>query len=209
LDYLIFDACSMASVEVLYEIKDKARYILASPTEVVAVGLPYHLVMKDLFANSQEGLIQVAKKYYAYYNAKEGIYQSATIALIDTRYLEHFALQMKALLEKQPFRFADFRRNELQGLDFIEQSPSAGFDLMDFLAKNFSTELLQDLQEEMERLVLFKAHTARFNNKPIQHFSGLSCYVPSPENKLIHPYYKTLSWYQAGGFYHLFNSLQL
>ena len=37
-DLIIFDACYMGGVEVAYEIKDKANYIIASPTEVLQQG---------------------------------------------------------------------------------------------------------------------------------------------------------------------------
>ena len=35
-DFILFDACYMASVECTYELRNKAEYILASPTETMA-----------------------------------------------------------------------------------------------------------------------------------------------------------------------------
>ncbi len=48
-DYLIFDACFMGSMEVVYELKDKFKYIIASPTEILASGLPYKEILPILF----------------------------------------------------------------------------------------------------------------------------------------------------------------
>ncbi|MDR2499201.1 MAG: hypothetical protein LBD28_07150, partial [Tannerellaceae bacterium] len=50
-DFIIFDACYMAGIEVMYALRHNADYILASPTEVIAEGLPYHLIVKTMFAD--------------------------------------------------------------------------------------------------------------------------------------------------------------
>lgn len=209
LDYLIFDACSMGSVEVLYELKDKADYILASPTEVAAVGMPYDRMMKDLFSPVEQGLKEVGRKYFEFYEAQEGIYQSGTISLIDARQLRSFAQITKGILDRYELIYPDMRRAELQRLDFIDNSPSAGFDLLDFMEKNFAVHQLTSLYEGLNKLVLYKAHTKSFNNKPIEKFCGLSCYIPVSQNAGIHPYYKSLLWYQDAGFYHLFDPYNL
>jgi hypothetical protein len=49
LDFIIFDACFMGSVEVCYELKDKAEYIVASPTEILSPGFVYSSMMQHLF----------------------------------------------------------------------------------------------------------------------------------------------------------------
>ena len=40
-DFILFDACFMASIEVFYELRNTTDYIIASPTEVLATGFPY------------------------------------------------------------------------------------------------------------------------------------------------------------------------
>ena len=37
-DFLLFDACFMGSVEALYELRNAAKYIIASPTEILSSG---------------------------------------------------------------------------------------------------------------------------------------------------------------------------
>ena len=51
-DYVIFDVCFMSSIELLYDLKDNARYILASPAEIMGKGIPYHKVLPLLFSVS-------------------------------------------------------------------------------------------------------------------------------------------------------------
>lgn len=41
LDFILFDCCLMQSVEVAYELRDKANYMLGSPAEIPGPGAPY------------------------------------------------------------------------------------------------------------------------------------------------------------------------
>jgi hypothetical protein len=98
LDFLIFDACSMASVEVLYELRNVAPYILASPTEVLSVGMPYHQIGRLLYTpDVKTGLTETAKAYVEYYRQKSGLEQSATFSVIDTKQLPLLAQETKKL----------------------------------------------------------------------------------------------------------------
>ena len=54
LDFIIFDACFMGSVEVCYELKDRADYIVASPAEVVSPGFVYASMMPTQVNLKQE-----------------------------------------------------------------------------------------------------------------------------------------------------------
>lgn len=49
LDFLLFDACFMQSVEVAYELRTYADYFLASPTEIPAPGAPYEELVPAMF----------------------------------------------------------------------------------------------------------------------------------------------------------------
>lgn len=205
LEYLIFDACSMASVEVAYELKDKADYIMASPTEVLSVGMPYQLIAKYLFdVKAERGLQQMAGACYNYYMAQTGHMQSATYALIKTSELRSLAQSTKSLLYNHRFGYSDFRRTEIQRLDFDPRSLTAGFDFMDFLNKNFDTVYLTNIRSAFEKAVLYKVHTPAFLGKPINTFSGLSCYIPTAGNEWVHPFYRKLDWYNAAGFDQMF-----
>lgn len=42
MEYILFDDCYMSSIEVAYDLKDVTKYLIASPTEVMAYGFPYH-----------------------------------------------------------------------------------------------------------------------------------------------------------------------
>ncbi|HYH54988.1 MAG TPA: clostripain-related cysteine peptidase, partial [Anseongella sp.] len=189
---------SMASVEVVYELRSKTDFILASPTETLASGMPYQLVIPHFFEGAA-GLEKVAEKYLGYYGQQDGQYRSATISLIDTRELDKLAARSKAVLENASLS-PDYNREEVQRLDFESPAATEGYDFLDFFQKNLAPGDLQPLADQLARTVLFKSHTPEFLGKPIETFSGLSCYIPHQDDDFINDYYKTLEWCRASGF---------
>lgn len=206
LDFLIFDACAMASVEVLYELRTTAPYILASPTEVLSVGMPYHLMRDYLFDKDvKKGLINVAQSYYDYYQSKQGMEQSATFSLVETTKLDNLALAVRDVLSQSAVDFSQVDRTSLQRLDFDPfASPIVAFDFLDFFEQYFPEEQYRRVLEATESAVVFKINTERFLNAPIRKFSGLSCYVPDPRESHVHGFYLGLNWVIDSEFNRLF-----
>lgn len=66
-DMVMFDACLMANVETAYEIKDCAKYLLATPNSVPGNGFPYQYVISDLLKMDKASLEHAAEQYYNYY----------------------------------------------------------------------------------------------------------------------------------------------
>ncbi|WP_312791341.1 clostripain-related cysteine peptidase [Sphingobacterium sp.] len=199
LDFLMFDACSMASVEVLYQLREKSTYTIASPAEVLSTSMPYHLVLKHLVnPDLEQGIKAAAETYFNFYNQLTGLHQSATISVVNNQYLTALATQVHAALSRSPL--TAIYRNNLQRLDFDEKSLSAGFDFLDFVNQNIPPSDIEAIEQVISKLVVYKAHTPTFLGKPILKFSGLSCYVPVDLNKWIHPYYNSLAWAKDSGF---------
>ena len=206
LDFLIFDACSMASVEVLYELRHTAPYILASPTEVLSVGMPYHQIIPFLFnADSKQGLTSIAKNYLNYYQEKTGLEQSASFSLIDTYKLEAVAQATAQLLDRYSTLIPLIDRQQVQRLDLSTDTPVPAYDFLDLWEKNFPQEALKDLKIATQNAVLYKDHTASFLGNPIISFSGLSVYIPTQiEAEAYKSFYATLSWAKDAGYMRMF-----
>lgn len=198
-EYIVFDACSMASVEVAYELREKADYLLASPTETIASGMPYHLVVNHFF-EGREGLGKAAREYVEYYQQKEGDYRSATVSLLDCAELPQLAAATREVLENAHFDSDDYHRDEIQRLDFDNPPASEGYDFWDFFEKNLPAAELTSLKQQLGKTVLYSQHTSEFLGEPIEAFSGLSCYIPHQDDEFINNYYKTLDWSKASGF---------
>lgn len=63
---MLFDACYMQSVEVIYQLRDRTDYFIGSPTEIPGPGAPYEAVVPALFSQDKPE-INIAESYYTVY----------------------------------------------------------------------------------------------------------------------------------------------
>ena len=196
LDFIVFDACFMASVEVAYELKDKTDYVVASPTEVLAPGFVYSSMMQHLF-RPQPDLTAVAREFYEYYNQQSGSFHSATVSVIKTAALEALADFTKEVIAlsgtgEEPV-------NTVQTFGYKNQK--IYFDLGDYLQK-LSPERSDELQTIFDQCVIYKAHTPSYYSdgmgtlQTINAFSGLSVYIPQAAYPVANEFYQHLKWAQ-------------
>ncbi len=201
LEYLIFDACSMGSVEVLYELKDIVPYVLASPTEVISVGLPYDKIIGHFFdKNVEKGLVKAAQLYFDFYNNQKELFRSASYSLINMKEMANLAKTMESVIQTGKYR--QVSRNDVQRLDLDPNMVSTvpAFDLLDFCEKNYSKEHVAMIKSQIDRTVLFKVATPQFLGTAINSFSGLSCYIPVQSENEFAKYYQGLAWNSASAY---------
>jgi len=198
-DYILFDACLMGSVEVAYELRHKTNFIVAPSTPTLYTGFPYEDILPELLSFNPN-LRKVAGKYFDYYQEiMTGIFQSATISVIDTREMEKLAAATRRIIESQSFDKVTFNRTSVQRLDTYEEQYL--FDFIDFINKAFPEANKNELLGQLNKTVLCKAHTAKFMNQfEIATFCGLSCYVPLENRSDLSAYYQQLEWCKAVGF---------
>lgn len=202
-DFILFDACLMGSIEVAYELKDNANYIIASSTETLYTGFPYDMIVPDLIAASPD-LQKVAKKYMDYYQQLTGIYRSATISVINTKELEKLAEITSMLLGDNSINMDLFNRAVVQRLDSYEEQYF--FDFSDFIHKAFPDIQTESFDNQLQKVVLYKAHTDEFmGDFFIKTYCGLSSYIPLKSRNGLNNYYQRLKWYKDSGYKRLFN----
>jgi hypothetical protein len=202
-EYIIFDACLMGSIEVAYQLREKAEYILSSSTEILSYGFPYQTITPYLFGGRND-LITITELYYNFYNSLNGINKSASISLIATNELRQLALKTKYVIETYPLEKWKYNSEIVQTLDVYENHIS--FDFLDFLLKNYPEDLIEPIKEQLSKVVVTKYNTEQFLNQYyILSFCGISCYIPSADNVQLNEYYKTLTWCNASGFNLLFD----
>ena len=87
-DFILFDACFMQNIEVAYQLRNCARYIIGSPAEIPANGAPYDKMLRPIYSDSAyvEGIVQTY--YDAYLN--DPIYV-ILLSVIDCSKLESVA----------------------------------------------------------------------------------------------------------------------
>lgn len=74
IDILAFDACTMETLEAVYELRDVVNYVIGSETTMSDDGLPYRLFISNLAASSAIGPADLATnlvhEYVQYYSSK-------------------------------------------------------------------------------------------------------------------------------------------
>ena len=102
-DYVYFDACYMATVEVAYELRNVTKYIVGSPSELPAGGMNYEKNLPLLFSGSRADLIQSAKNTFEHYNAVvDERDRCCTMAVIETAHMEELAKATRPVYEATP-----------------------------------------------------------------------------------------------------------
>lgn len=208
-DFIVFDACYMGNVEVVYALRKKARYIVSSAYEIVSYGFPYHLVTRDLLEGN---LMKVCREFHSYYNAYGDWQQMAGISLVRTEGLDSLASCFRKIVAEKKDTIPLMDMNELQVFDRFRNH--VFFDLLDVVEKlGTEKEYLDEFRYQLDRCVSFKISTpyifhGDFDEIKVDKYCGLSVYVPlSKYNKglkegdpTLNDDYRKTGWSRATGY---------
>lgn len=202
-DCILFDACLMGNIEVAYALREKANYIVASPSEVPANGMPYAYMTGDLLRGDYQS---VAEKYFEYYNTSTysscgliGVYDLSKIDALKDSFNEVVRDEYSTI-------------NSVKGVG-IQQFSSISYeyyDLLDFVSTLCSdTEKVAAFESALNDFVVYKRYkndedeygwgleSARWGSfYQVTDFCGTSCYIPFTTSTLLSSY-KTTDWYLA------------
>lgn len=202
-DWILFDACFMASAETLYALRDKAERIVCSPAEVIADGFPYAEIMAELL-RPEPDLRAVCEGYYLHYAQHvQSSYRSATVSLVETSQLEALAAAtasvLGAALTTDPEVLSDMDLSRVQPLDRYRRHFL--FD-MGSVVRELETRglvpasLAGAWRAQLARTVIYEAHTPTMLGLALDECCGLSMYVPYADYADLNEYYRTLEWYR-------------
>ncbi len=193
--FIIFDACLMGGIETAYQLKDSTDYLLFSPTETLAEGMPYASIMRHIFATPTD-LTSVAKEYYNHYNNKS-YSRYATISLVKTSELDNVANAAKDIFGKYRDSISTIKINAVQR--YFRYNKHWFYDINDFISQLAPTDEAAVFAQALEKAVIYKAATKVFIDIPINSYSGLSTYIPYFNETELNNYYKTLEWNKVCG----------
>lgn len=203
-DFILFDACYMASIECEYALRNKADYIIASPTETMADSFPYQNILKYFFSDTPD-LASAAKGFYDYYNALSGYNQTATVSVVQTSALADLATVMKTILAgKTDSDIYGLNLSSMQALEHLSASrASLLYDMSDFVKAIGTTDQFTQFTTALNKAVIYKAHTAKaffaapYASYTINSFCGLSIFVQQSAYPTLNTWYQALDWYKA------------
>lgn len=195
-DFILFDACFMAGVEPVYELRNNADYIVASVAEVLFGGYPYQHIVKHLFKDKAD-LTATAEAFMSYYKSfRESDMRSATMSVINTREMEDLASISRVLVQKYKTNIPTVNLSKIQKYD--SYSTTLFFDFKDFI-ENIADENDPNLtlfNNQLKTTVIYSDHTpAMMDIFNIDHSCGLSCYIQGRTTRLDN-IYKTTEWYK-------------
>lgn len=207
-DYILFDACLMSQVEVAYELRDAADYLILSPAEVMSAGFPYFKMMKYLLSadNTEQNVINVAKDYIDYYK-NEYDYPWATIAVIKTDEMQALANIAYSIMGQYQNNLAKFDNSKI---DDFQTHYGYGrypldystYDFRAFIRELTDDNIPSDFEEQLDRTVVYKDYVDDYKlvNIDSDTYSGIGCYIPDTRYSKWNAYFKNLQWYSAAGW---------
>lgn len=185
--YIIFDACNMACIEVAWEMREKTKYIVASPTEVPAMGIVDDGSVIQMLLSEGELQGRLDSICNAYVDSNKKFLVGKSISVIDTDSL----ILVASTLKKQGRFSMDIDTNKILCYDFRGQK--IFFDAQDFF-------------DSIGCGALFHKCVTCYNydKRNSYQWSGLSVFVPYSGNVPYQDSYSLLSWNVAVGWLDLF-----
>lgn len=194
-DFILFEACFMAGVEVAYELRNKTQFILASAAEILSPGFKetYLTSLNALFLRNAD-LTAFARKAFSGVEQQTGDLRSATFSIIRTDGLDDLAdwLRMHADFDTQVDPF------DLQHFDRF--SYRLFFDCEDYFKRLISDEAQRDqLTRLIGNCVIYRDATPDFMPNAmgfnISRHSGLTVYIFQNEFPYLNAEYTKLAWF--------------
>lgn len=217
LDFLMFDACFMQSVEVAYELRSYADYYIGSPTETPGPGAPYDAVVPMMFG--ENAAVSMASAYFDYYENKyeegdgleNGNWTAGTaIGVIQTAFLGNLASATRQLLPETSEDF-DWMRGQVFDYDrrgFYSSSHVGYYDMRELVELLAAPAALAEWQQAFEAAVAYWDTTPAVYSQflpsdggmfSMSRAHGLTHYIPSEQELPALADYRTLDWYTDAG----------
>ncbi|MBP5172072.1 MAG: hypothetical protein ILP04_08505 [Bacteroidales bacterium] len=197
-DFIAFDCCLMANVELAYELRNTCDYLIFSPTEIMSDGFPYDVMVQTIFSQQPEAAMRsVAQSFMAHYRSFSGVYASATISVVRTAGMQALANACQTVFRNHQDQILMLDRSHVQ--PYFRYNKHWFYDIDDFVQQVADDGEYQAFNRALNQAVIYRDATDYFLDLEISHYSGLSIYIPRREYTVLNNYYKTLAWNQATG----------
>ena len=203
-DYVVFDACFMQTVEVVYELRDVVQWCIGSPAEIPAAGLPYDCLMGSLFVETDEAW-RIAEDYYDTYRDNIGLIISA----VKTEELATLAQATAPLIARLPQFPPTEGIQRYYGLEYPGQWLPEFFDMGSAMLRWFGKEEYRQWLAALDRAVPHRYTTPQWETSypyvdarltDPDGTVALSMYIPV-EGGLLNTQIPRFGWYRASGWH--------
>lgn len=191
-DIIWFDCCYMSAIEVAYELRHKAKYLVAYPTEVWDMGLNYSDALPFMLKENPE-IIESAKTFFNYYNDKNN---AVTVAVLDLGKIEPVAEAVSEIMQNFDVRYPS------NTVNYRRRGTEEYHDLLQLMTDRTGNDAayISPLKEALDNFVLYKA-ASPFDFDYKLWINGDLCNI-SIYNYQGRPtdadeFYRKLEWYNA------------
>ena len=198
MEFILFETCYMAGAEVVYELRNKTKWILASAAEMLSPGWVdiYPDYLAGLFSPEPQ-LKEFAQAYFNYRSSQQGASCSATISLICPDKIEELASAVKEILSNAN---TDINLSDIQC--FNRNAYHLFFDLSDDMEALADSGQLTNYEKALSDVVVYQAATPLF--MPGYQYSymifkhcGLTTYIEQPQFPDLNQAWEQSGWGRA------------
>ena len=209
-EYIIFDACFMAQAEIAMQLKNRAKYIMAAPSEIPIAGFPYSQINLMCNATCEEDYIKLCQTFHDQY-VNESI--GHTISLIKTEEIDSLAAAFKTVINScsdDELRYLNLDLvQDFDGKQYCFNYTTCCYDLKDLALKlTLNDTLLENLDNAIKKVVKYEAHSMLLSfgtTIRIKTCCGITSYWPVIENKIANTYFYNYDWCKASGLDYVIN----
>jgi hypothetical protein len=202
-DFIVFETCFSAGIEVAYELKEKTGYIIASSAELLSPGF------KEIYASSLNCLFEkepaletFTRNIFTLMSEEDTSYfKSATLSLIKTEKLYALGAFLRQYIDREKINAVNLY--DVQHFD--RYSYRLFFDFEDYYSRILSDNAPeQELKDLLNECVPYKDATPSFltGSKDwmgfdIKRHSGLTTYIEQEYFPYLNQEYRKSAWYRA------------
>lgn len=217
MEFILFDACFMQSIEVAYELRNTTKYIIGSPAEIPAPGAPYKRIVSTMFSPSNSAT-HIAEEYYKEYSegkviikGREPATYGVCLSVVDCDELEQLATTTQAMITKYANTQSKLQLTGVQRYYLLNSSKRPGYYDMN----GYMLRLLTDADDynrwasALDKAIPYRITTPHWFSDytgteyvTLESYSGISCYVPrnTSNRSQLNEAFRSTSWYHAAGW---------
>ena len=193
-DFIILEACLMSGVEVAYELRNKADYLVASSAEILSPGFsPVYPELINYLFEPEADLKSFVRCYYEYCNALPGVYRSVTMSLLRLGAMDGLAEVTRSVFLNAGSLTNGIGIADVQCFDWTGHK--LFFDFGDYM-EQLNPGLYPLVGSALDKAVVYKVSTPSFVTLPIYKHSGLTTYISQDSYPELNKAYQETAWYK-------------